>query len=278
VYLERPWFSSGDGELLGVVLAQEQVRTAVALPAGAATLLEGLTTRWGADPIWQAVPTKANLTAADFPAGTAETDLTLEEAPGARVTVVGHKVEYDPDRQLWFSDVQINYGKAYYPFVRLALARYQPNSLKTDKGDCKLSRVVLAEFAQLAPHRTATLTFPDATTVDVTVTGPSYIGSKLRQGFGDVYVTVETQSPGGDPDLGWVPALAEDVRLQANRTTTGEAIWRGQVKLPGPRGSQKFRVVIKEYEWFQTGEQVTLAAQVARPEDKRLVYAEAMVI
>lgn len=280
VYLERPWFSSGDGELLGVVLPQAPPRlTAVAMPIPWASLTEAYTTRWGADPLWQAAQTKADLAPADFPAATAtESDLTLEEAPGLRVSVAGHKVEYDPDRQLWYADIQINYGKAYYPFVRLALARYQPKSLVTDKGDCKLSRIVMAEFAQLAPHRAATLTFPDATTVDVTVTGPSYLASKTRQGFGDMYVAVEKQSQGDDPDLGWVPALTEEVRLQANRTTTGDAIWRGQVKLPAPRGSQKFRIVIKEYEWFQTGEQVTLGDRVVRPEDKRLVYAEAMVI
>ncbi|MCX7597622.1 MAG: hypothetical protein N2512_01955, partial [Armatimonadetes bacterium] len=279
VYLERPWFSSGDGELLGVVLPQAPQWTPAGVPTPWATLTETYTTRWGTDPIWQSAPTKADLAPVDFPAAAAtETNLTLEEAPGFRVSVAGHNVEYDPDRQLWYSDIQINYGKAYFPFVRLALARYQPNSLKTDKGDCKLSRVVMAEFAQLAPHRAATLTFPDATTVEVTVTGPSYLGSKLRQGFGDVYVAVEKQSPGGDPELGWVPVLTEEVQLEAGRTATGDAMWRGRVKLPGPRGSEKFRIVIKEYEWFQTGEQVTLGAQVVRPEDKRLVYAEAMVI
>lgn len=279
VYLERPWFSSGDGELLGVVLPQAPPPMTAPMPIPWATLTETYTTRWGTDPIWQSAPTKPDLTPSDFPAAAArETDLTLEEAPGLRVSVAGHKVEYDPDRQVWYADIQINYGKAYYPFVRLALARYQPNSLKTDKADCKLSRVVMAEFAQLAPHRAASLTFPDATTVEVTVTGPSYLGSKLRQGFGDIYVAVERQSPGGDPDLGWVPALTEEVQLQASRTPAGDAMWRGRVKLPGPRGSEKFRIVIKEYEWFQTGEQITLGDRVIRPEDKRLVYAEALVI
>jgi hypothetical protein len=38
-------------------------------------------------------------------------------------------------------------GNAYFPFVRLALARFQPDSIP----DAHLSRVILAEFIQLVP-------------------------------------------------------------------------------------------------------------------------------
>jgi hypothetical protein len=46
-------------------------------------------------------------------------------------------------------------GEAYFPFVRLALARYQPQSVP----DAHLSRVVLVDFAQLVPNRSASVTF-----------------------------------------------------------------------------------------------------------------------
>ena len=45
-------------------------------------------------------------------------------------------------------------GPTYVPFVRLALVRYQPHAL----DDARISRVVLAGFAQLTPDRVATVT------------------------------------------------------------------------------------------------------------------------
>jgi len=46
------------------------------------------------------------------------------------VAVAGHTVSYDQDRSLWYSDIQFDWstksGTSYFPFVRLALARYQP--------------------------------------------------------------------------------------------------------------------------------------------------------
>ena len=44
-------------------------------------------------------------------------------------------------------------SSAYFPFVRLALARYQPDSMP----ECHLSPVVLADFTQLAPDRSLTV-------------------------------------------------------------------------------------------------------------------------
>ena len=59
----------------------------------------------------------------------------------------------------------------YAPFVRLALARYQPHALVS----AKLSRVVLADFAQLTPERALTVTSdPYAPgVVRVAVSGPA---------------------------------------------------------------------------------------------------------
>ncbi|KPV46237.1 hypothetical protein SE17_43490, partial [Kouleothrix aurantiaca] len=101
----------------------------------------------------------------------ADDSLTLEEPtprtngqPG-RVGVVGFPVEYDPERQMWFCDITLNVdGSSYTPFVRMALARYQPHAL----ADAKLSRVVLADFAQLTPDRS------------LVVSGDPYAPQRLR--------------------------------------------------------------------------------------------------
>jgi hypothetical protein len=53
------------------------------------------------------------------------------------------------EREHWYSDIEIATNGSYYPFVRLALARYQPVSV----DGAHLSNVVLADFISLAPDR-----------------------------------------------------------------------------------------------------------------------------
>lgn len=54
-----------------------------------------------------------------------------------------------PERGLWFCNIEANTGAAYWPFMRLALARYQPCSTE----GAHLSEVVLADVMQLAADR-----------------------------------------------------------------------------------------------------------------------------
>lgn len=44
------------------------------------------------------------------------------------IEVAPHDVFFDDVRQLWYCDIEIDHGRSYWPFVRLALARYQPAS------------------------------------------------------------------------------------------------------------------------------------------------------
>lgn len=71
------------------------------------------------------------------------TGLTLDELsnePFIPFTAVGHQVHYDDQhgRKLWYCDIDMDAGEAYFPFVRLALARYQPQSvrMRTCRGWC----------------------------------------------------------------------------------------------------------------------------------------------
>ena len=244
VYLERPWFSSGDGELLGVVLGPDTWGPYV--------------TQWGLDPLvvgptLPAAPVRGNFKAAKE----TETGLSLAESSSARVEVAGHVVVYDPVRQLWYADIEVDCGDAYFPFLRLALARYQPHSLKTEAEDCKLSRVMLADFAQLAPDRAVTLTF-DSTkplAVGVTVAGPIYSANSGGREPSTMIVTVDERTLSGDAVTGWTPV--PDYEMMLRRTTVSGGIasapvlaWIGQVTLPTPRTAKKYRLVIREYETY----------------------------
>lgn len=282
VYMERPWFSSGEGELLGVVLAQPLragLLTAVVL-RGQTRGLEKYVTQWGADPLWRSTVPTANPTGANFTqAQQVEGNLTLEELPGVKVSVAGHKVHYDQDRRLWYCDLEIDIDQYYYPFIRLALARYQPKSVKTGQADVKLSRVVQADFAQLAPNRTASLTWSaeDKRRVRISVSGASYIASGAGTGPSQMEVAVETRDPEVKGDLGWIPVPDGVFPLQSSRTRQGPTVWSGEITLPEPRGAKPFRLVIKEYELFAVeGGRLMTVAPAQREPKRRLVYADSL--
>ncbi len=175
IYLDRPWYSSGNGELLGIVLSE-----------GLDERVLGSVSQWGADPAWRQegpetrtlLPLIGEVHLVGFddrgepgrPAAPL-VDLPLldigEEGDHPEVSVLGYQPEFCEARGLWFVDVAFDPGSAFWPFVRLAVVRYQPDSLL----GMHLSPVVVCDFAQLTPERTATLTRPSATEVRVVVSG-----------------------------------------------------------------------------------------------------------
>src|SRR5262249_51929531 len=97
------------------------------------------------------------------------------------------------ERKLWFSDIQINPHNAYFPFVRLALCRFQPNSLfpASDAAcnpqkpetclDARISAIAVSDFAQLTPDRWAHVQRIDHKNFKVTISGVSYYSSMEGQ-------------------------------------------------------------------------------------------------
>ena len=89
-------------------------------------------------------------------------------------------MHWDDERRLWYADLALNPGASYMPFVRLALVRYQPNALPS----AKISKVVLAEFAQVLPRRRAVLA-RDGSEINVKLFGttPAH-GDEVPGGLG----------------------------------------------------------------------------------------------
>lgn len=282
VYLERPWYSSGEGELLGVVLGQPAAATAPAMMVAAAATgrLEKYTTRWGADPLWSADAPQSAPTPEAFPRATVkESGLSLPGLPGAKVAVAGHEVHYDRDRQLWYCDIEMDPGTAYFPFVQLALARFQPNSLKTGGRDCKLSGVVLADFAQLLPDRTATAVFDqaDKRKVTVSVAGAAYRASKAGRRPPLIEVTVQSKRPGVEGELAWLPVEDGTVELEYRWLSDANVLWTGTIALPQDRDAAEFRALIREYELYQSDRPSPTPAIAVIPQiERRLVYADVL--
>ena len=256
LWLDRPWFSSGDGELLGVLVFDPDAwvqqddgsweRRPKPWPAP-----DGATSLWGADPVTVrggavTSPTVPPLLTLDhLLLDAAETSRAEEaeirpplhgRAAGGRergwpqgpghpvavdaavplrdvagrpaVRVLGYQPEYDDVSRRWFVDMALHETPTLWPFVRLAVARYQPLSIE----GCSLSAVALADWVQPLPTRTLTVTRPGPAQVQVTLTGVvSWLRFDPGATSGVPGEQLSADSPTGD-------AAVRAVRLQESRT------------------------------------------------------------
>ena len=142
--------------------------------------------KWGADPIWLAAPVDNRALpsvqldsllhsfgfddrAAPARPVTAPVNYPLTSIKGSPVvTVLGYQPIFDKTRKLWYVDVAVDPGDSFWPFLRLAVCRYQPNSI----NGCHLSAPVRCDFVQLPPERTASVSRTDDRHVRVVVAGP----------------------------------------------------------------------------------------------------------
>jgi hypothetical protein len=294
VYLERPWFSSGEGELLGVSLYVLEPGKPIDSDAW-----KCFVTQWGGDPIWQTdglfltVPQLQN-----FDGHVALEEGVSLEAPApepGRVHVVGYPVAFDEASQLWYADLTINTNSSTYaPFVRLALSRYQPHAIP----NAKLSRVVIADFAQLTSSRAATVTVNPyhPRRLRVTVSGiaptgpaPAIYGTQPDKPATQptvVSVTVQERRAGISGDLGWQEA-APSTAIITDQTSTAPSLpelvrWTGTVDFPQTAEAGRYRLLIREHEYLSANylavDQPGSAGSRHPDNPGRLIYAEVVDI
>jgi hypothetical protein len=213
---------------------------------------------WGMDPIWRAAET-APLIQADFANAVAQaSNLSLAEVPGTSVDVVGFEAQYDTDRDLWFSDIALHAARQYFPFLRLALVRFQPISVP----GAHLSRVVLSDFIQVLPHRTVKYDASQVNVtqqVEITVNGPAYFQRERKQFASPLVVArIEQRRFDTGDELGWetvarqpIPVVQQDV---------DNTIWTGMVQVPNPAPSP-MRIVVLEAEVYATDPEVRRDAE-----------------
>ncbi|MER7735662.1 hypothetical protein ABTX80_32735 [Streptomyces erythrochromogenes] len=240
VYLQRPWYDSGEGEMLAVrVLGPgEQPDAASATWA----------TMWGRDPIRQ--PGSAPLIGYPRPVdllGAVDETVTQGHA-------MGYPVRYDEQRRLWYADVRFQAQNVYQPFVRLRVARLQRNALLSPQ-DLRLSAGADAGFVQLPARRqtTVSLSGRDAT---VTVTGPlppagaSGMASRITVG-------VQIRGLGSiDDPAQWttIGTTEATVTLTLTSVTGPIARWEGALRLPlTPSDGRPQRLLVQEVEEIRSG-------------------------
>jgi hypothetical protein len=290
VYLERPWFSSGEDELLGVALWSSQNGTLDR------DKFKPFITQWGMDPIWATAGLFSVPAYSNFAGGSPhEFALTLAEpaaaagpgGPPGFIDVVGFAPEFDPSRGLWYSDLTANtFTATYTPFIRLALVRYQPHALP----DAKVSRVVLADFAQLTPDRAAMVTSDPfhPRTLRVVVSGVAPQGpppvSEARPAPPgppppptEITLRVQQRDPGFVSDLAWTdaPAGVATIAVQQSGPAAGQPdleLFTATVTFAQPPQAGQFRLVIEETEYIAADYAVTEGDRRTWP--GRLIYAE----
>ena len=268
IYLERPWFSSGEGELLAVLLAPPGARP----EPGAYPWVPGTDTfgpaqedesgfpfvsKVGGDPIWWSAEVKnralqplqlddildlAGYDDRDEPARPVAAPAESLDLPALGssypVRVLGYQPHYNEARGLWYVDVALNPATTLWSFVRLAVARYQPWSV----DDCHLSAPVRCDFVQLPPERTTSVSRTDGSHVRVVVSGP--VGAREHwsdtPGRGKPFAEVvgasrkvvarlQQRDPLLNSDLGWTTVTTQELAIRSADPTTFTAAWVGEL-------------------------------------------------
>ena len=309
IFLERPWFTSGDGELLGVLLGPGGDDTFGPSPDDSGF---PFVSKWGGDPAWLGAPVEnralelvqldnllRTLGLDDRPEpgrpSTAPQTLPLASLPERpTVTVLGYTPQYNPERKLWYVDVALDPGPVFWPFVRLAVCRYQPDSII----GCHLSPPVRCDYVQLTPERTTSVGRTDDRHVRVVVSGPIGIrgvpGRDQARVAGvdwfaqavsanrQVVARLQRRDPAIPTDLGWKTVAATELVIRGRGANGYEAAWVGEldagttVPLTRPGGNPNWRVTVEEWERLPgdppPGGHLEVA--VGPIWERRLVYAD----
>jgi hypothetical protein len=310
IFLERPWFSSGDGELLGILLAPSGDDT-FGPPAPDESGFP-FVSKWGGDPAWWSAPVERRPLAPvqldnllrttgldDRPEPgrpvTPPAQLPLASLPERpAVTVVGYKPQYNQERRLWYVDVALDPGPTFWPFIRLAVCRYQPDSIP----GCHLSPPVRCDYVQLAPERTTSVSRTDDRHVRVVVSGPIGIRTLPDRGHvssADVFAEavsanrqvvarLQRRDPAIRTDLGWKTVAATELAIRGRGRNQYEAAWVGEldagtvIPLTRPGGNPNWRVAVEEWERLPgdppSSVEAPPAAVVLPIWERRLVYAD----
>ncbi len=237
VHLKRPWYLTGEGELLGVRVVDATTSVDPSVQKWA--------TAWGRDPIRargdapvMAYPTPANL-------DERAVDVRLDQGHA-----LGFPVDYDRQRQLWYADVRFKGDSLYQPFVHLMVVRLQPDSL-TAPEDLRASPVVDAGWVQLPAYRRARIVVGGTAAgspVKVTVVAPE--PPPGADGLTSEFTAcVQFRTPLLPDDAGWME-LDDVPPVRMNRAPGAGPIgvWTQEVRLPAAVGARPMRVVVREYD------------------------------
>ena len=131
IWLDRPWFSSGEDERLAVLVAPGGL-----LPVA---VNRPYVTVAGTDPVTESANTAHWPQASAFTGHDLEPTLAVVPETGAQVLALPLPVQFDPGRGQWFADLTVDptigAGEiGHFPFVKLALGRASSRSPSTRRS------------------------------------------------------------------------------------------------------------------------------------------------
>lgn len=188
-------------------------------------------------------------------------DLSAKENEESKVMIVAYDVnttKFDEERQLYYADVMLNIGAAYFPFVKLALARYQRNSLQKDNKDCCLSPIVVADYVQVPAPRATSLEFKNGSKTNIvaamsgTMPNVSTMSTMFGMRIDFIIEPIEVDSSEqAHFSIGAKPIDSFSYQLNQNDIKNFALYQAHEFNLPAQYASQPYRVKIMEYELIE---------------------------
>ncbi len=247
---------------------------------------------------WQQRAVQLRLAPESLPGGRPVRHVVVKTGPGSEkpedqdkvINAYGYHPEFHSGRKRWFVDVVLESRGAAWPFLRLALARYQPNSIP----NMEFSEIIATDFVQLPPERIGSLSRPDADHVRITVSGVTAVTNAPDVELPDqaptpdalkelllksrrVVATLQSRSKTSGSDLDWASGPEVLCELAAADPTTFAATWTAELSLLAPEQlatpgtSDDLRVQIEEFENLSADE---TPGTPGHTETRRLVYAD----
>jgi hypothetical protein len=274
VYMERGWEHE---EMLGVITyppisqheAEElnsgrpiEINSATEVPVS----LLGSVTQWGADPIVKSdipidLPTPSDFLGysqigAELSLPRPGSDTTASDS-SRDVSISAFTPKWCTERKLWYCDIGFSQVPSYGCFIRLALCKFQPKSMRGQE----LSAPILADYMQLRSGRIiCVLRDPqdsDERTLRITVAEPRDDGSTPisggvpADGVSNMFqLDVEEPCVGENGSvIGW--RRDEGILVERDPNPFGDYLCEWKAKWPKTTG--KRRLVMREMEVFVIG-------------------------
>ncbi len=202
-----------------------------------------------------------------------EPDLTQPRTPNPPamqhpVTIITYDPLWDATKRLWYTDVNLTEVPAYSCFIRLALVRYQPFSLR--HTEC--SHVSIATFAQLPANRSIMVQRQDDLTVSVKLRGTRPGTTELSKDHpNEFHLVVERARPHIFGQDQWETDGAETVQIANPDATDPDLLCQKAITHKHPGG--RMRLVVREYEWLNADKDVNAGTLEPRT---RLVFADVL--
>lgn len=244
VYLERPFLLTGNAECVALLFARNGPDAPAEMPV----------TRWGSDPTLDLAGrpiTQQAMTGANFPhVDVKAADCVLPD--GKIVTALPYPIEFVPERGLWYTDIHVETLGVHSPFVRLALARWQPHALSSEieaAAETRVSAPVFADFLQVAPGRWISITRKrneHDRGYDVSVSGT--FGKETEC---PIEVELEGRWYAMDRDLGWRKVTLNPQptpRYIMPVTTADLPAWKVSITLPHSSLFHNYRLLVREFQ------------------------------